>query len=101
MYTVHSTVVVPEDKIDEVIHIYQNRSKLVDEFEGFVSFQLLQNEQHPAELTVEICWESKEDYLQYITSKEYKKVHELEKNYPDQNLASIRPKVSRYRQVAT
>jgi phage antirepressor YoqD-like protein len=39
--------------------------------------------------------------VQYITSKEYKKVHELEKNYPDQNLASIRPKVSRYRQVAT
>ncbi|YCA45009.1 antibiotic biosynthesis monooxygenase [Bacillus sp. JZ8] len=101
MYTVHSTVVVPEDKIDEVIRIYQNRSKLVDEFEGFVSFQLLQNEQHPAELTVEICWESKKDYIQYITSKEYKKVHELEKNYPDQNLASIRPKVSRYRQVAT
>jgi heme-degrading monooxygenase HmoA len=46
MYTVHSTVVVPEDKINEVIHIYQNRSILVDVFEGFVSFQLLQNEQH-------------------------------------------------------
>lgn len=51
MYIVHSTVKVPEEKIDEVIAIYQNRSKFVDKFEGFISFQLLQNEQFPTDLT--------------------------------------------------
>lgn len=29
MYIVHSTVVVPADKADEVIHIYNHRSKVV------------------------------------------------------------------------
>lgn len=100
MYIVHSTVLIPEGKSDEVISIYQNRSRLVDEYEGFISFQLLQNEQMPSELTVQICWDTKENYINYITSDAYKKVHELEKNYPDQELASIRPKVQRYMVVA-
>ncbi|WP_425451954.1 antibiotic biosynthesis monooxygenase family protein [Bacillus taeanensis] len=55
MYSVNSTVHVPEDKIDEVIAIYQNRSRLVDQYEGFISFQLLQNETKPKELTVQMC----------------------------------------------
>lgn len=100
MYIVHSTVRVPEGKADEVIGIYQKRSRLVDEYKGFISFQLLQNEVSPTELTVQICWETKEDYINYITSDAYKKVHELEKNYPDQELASIRPKVHKYTVVA-
>ncbi|WNF21148.1 antibiotic biosynthesis monooxygenase family protein [Mesobacillus jeotgali] len=100
MYIVHSTVEIPEGKVDEVIGIYQKRSRLVDEYEGFISFNLLQNEQKPSELTVQICWESKENYIKYITSDAYKKVHELEKNYPDQELASIRPTVGRYQVVA-
>ncbi|RSD25518.1 antibiotic biosynthesis monooxygenase family protein [Mesobacillus subterraneus] len=100
MYIVHSTVTVPEGKVDEVIGIYQNRSRLVDQYEGFISFHLLQNEQSPAELTVQISWDKKESYLNYITSDAYKKVHELEKNYPDQELATIRPKVGRFKVVA-
>jgi heme-degrading monooxygenase HmoA len=100
MYIVHSTVEIPEGKVDEVIGIYQKRSRLVDEYEGFISFNLLQNEQKPSELTVQICWESKENYIKYITSDAYKKVHELEKNYPDQELAFIRPTVGRYQVVA-
>lgn len=100
MYIVHSTVVIPQDKVDEVIGIYQKRSRLVDEYEGFISFQLLQNENNPAELTVQISWDSKDNYIKYITSDAYKKVHELEKNYPDQELAAIRPSVGRYKVVA-
>jgi heme-degrading monooxygenase HmoA len=41
MYIVDSIVEVPEDKADELISIYQKRSRLVDEYKGFVSFQLL------------------------------------------------------------
>lgn len=100
MYIVHSTVNVPEGKNDEVIDIYQKRSRLVDEYEGFISFHLLQNEHTPTELTVQICWNTKENYLAYITSDAYKKVHELEKNYPDQELAAIRPKVQKFKVVA-
>jgi heme-degrading monooxygenase HmoA len=40
MYIVHSTVMIPEGKVDEVIGIYQKRSRLVDEYEGFISFHL-------------------------------------------------------------
>jgi heme-degrading monooxygenase HmoA len=100
VYIVHSKVNVPEEKAEEVIAIYQKRSRLVDEYEGFISFQLLQNEKTPTELTVQICWDTKEHYLAYITSDAYKRVHELEKNYPDQELAAIRPKVQKFRVVA-
>jgi heme-degrading monooxygenase HmoA len=100
-YIVHSVVNVPADKVKETISIYQNRSKLVDEYEGFVSFSLLQNEKRPAELTVQLVWETKEEYMKWVTGEAFQKVHDLEKNYPDQELASIVPKVQKYRVVAT
>ncbi len=40
MYSVFSTFDVPEDKADEVISIYRNRSRLVDGAPGFVDFFL-------------------------------------------------------------
>ncbi|MCM3440125.1 antibiotic biosynthesis monooxygenase [Metabacillus halosaccharovorans] len=100
MYIVHSTFHVPPEKAEEVIQIYQTRSKLVDEYDGFTSFQLLQNEVKPGELTVQIIWETKQDYVNWVTSDAYKKVHELEKNYPDQELAAIKPIVQRFNVVA-
>lgn len=56
MYIVHSTFHVPLEKVEEVITIYQTRSKLVDQYEGFQSFHLLQNEVKKGELTVQIIW---------------------------------------------
>ncbi|WP_226669519.1 antibiotic biosynthesis monooxygenase family protein [Metabacillus litoralis] len=100
MYIVHSTFHVPVDKVEEVITIYRTRSKLVDQYDGFKYFQLLQNEVKKGELTVQIAWKSKEDYVNWVTSDAYKKVHELEKNYPDQELASIKPIVQRFEVVA-
>ncbi|UTR11486.1 antibiotic biosynthesis monooxygenase [Evansella sp. LMS18] len=100
MYIVTSTVTVPEEKTEEVINIYRNRTRGVDKAEGFLSFQLLQNDKKPQELTVHLEWETKENYLAWVTSDEYKKIHELEKKYPDKELASIVPKVSRYKVVA-
>ncbi|WP_167262117.1 antibiotic biosynthesis monooxygenase family protein [Alkalibacillus sp. S2W] len=101
MYIVDSTVVVPEDKIDELIGIYQNRSRQVDEQPGFIKFELLQNDKKPHELTVHTIWETKQDYLNWARSEQFKQIHELEKNYPDQELAQIVPKVYRYKVVAT
>ncbi|WP_046176081.1 antibiotic biosynthesis monooxygenase family protein [Domibacillus indicus] len=100
-YIVHSIVNVPEEKVEETISIYQNRSRLVDKCEGFLSFQLLQNEKRPSELTVQLVWKTKEAYMNWATSEAFQKVHELEKNYPDQELAAIIPKVQKYRVVAT
>ena len=101
MFVVDSTVVVPEHKADELIHIYQKRSRLVDQAEGFLSFQLLQNHHKPGELTVHMEWESKQAYLSWARSEQFKKIHELEKNYPDKELKGIIPKVSKYEVVAT
>ncbi|WP_338778540.1 antibiotic biosynthesis monooxygenase family protein [Metabacillus sp. FJAT-52054] len=101
MYIVHSTFNVPENKADEVISIYKTRSKMVDQYEGFHSFQLLQNEKKKGELTVQIEWETKDHYMKWVQSDAFKKVHEHEKNYPDQELAAIVPTVKKYEVVAT
>ncbi|UJF31298.1 antibiotic biosynthesis monooxygenase family protein [Paenibacillus hexagrammi] len=100
MYIVHSTFAVPELKADEVIQIYRNRSRSVDQAEGFLQFLLLQDEARPGELTVHMEWETKEHYLAWVTSSEFKKIHELEKKYPDQELANIIPTIHKYKVVA-
>ncbi|MBN8235475.1 antibiotic biosynthesis monooxygenase [Halobacillus kuroshimensis] len=101
MFVVDSTVVVPEHKADDLIQIYRNRSRLVDEAEGFLSFQLLQNDRKPGELTVHLEWESKQAYLNWARSEQFKKIHELEKHYPDEDLKGIVPIVKKYEVVAT
>lgn len=100
MHIVTSTFKVPEEKAAEVIEIYKNRSKRVDKAEGFLKFQLLQNEKKPDEITVFMVWSSKQTYLNWARSKEFKEIHELEKNYPDQELAGIVPEVHQYQVVA-
>ncbi|MFQ3544801.1 antibiotic biosynthesis monooxygenase [Halobacillus rhizosphaerae] len=100
MYVVDSAVVVPEHKAGDLVAIYKKRSKLVDRAPGFRSFQLLQNERKPGELTVHLEWESKSDYLNWARSEEFKKIHELEKKYPDKELQGIVPKVTKYEVVA-
>ena len=100
MYIVHSTFVVPDNKAEEVISIYQSRSGLVDEAEGFKRFLLLQNEKKPGEITVHIEWETKEHFMTWIQSEDYKRIHDLEKKYPDQELASIIPTINKYKVVA-
>ncbi|ELK47010.1 antibiotic biosynthesis monooxygenase [Halobacillus sp. ACCC02827] len=101
MYVVDSMVVVPEHKAEDLINIYRKRSRLVDEAEGFLSFQLLQNDRKPGELTVHMEWESKAAYLEWVRSEQFRKIHELEKKYPDEELQGIVPKVTKYEVVAT
>lgn len=101
MYIVDSLVTVPEHKVNDLIKIYQNRSRSVDQAEGFISFQLLQNDRRPGELTVHMEWKDKDSYLKWARSDDFKRIHELEKNYPDQELVGYVPKVSRYKVVAT
>ncbi|RDI45961.1 antibiotic biosynthesis monooxygenase family protein [Falsibacillus pallidus] len=100
MYVVHSTFKVPPEKAEEVISIYQNRSRKVDQAEGFLRFLLFQNDKKQGELTVHMEWESKEYYLKWVTSSEFKEIHDLEKKYPDQELAAVIPTVEKYKVVA-
>lgn len=100
MYIVHSTIVVPLEKVDEVIAIYRHRTRRVDKWPGFLSFQLLQNEHRPEELTVQLTWQDKESYLAWARSDDFRRVHELEKRYPDAELKSVRPTVRKYQVVA-
>ncbi len=100
MYTVFSTFDVPEEKSGQVVEIYRNRSRSVDQAEGFIDFFLLQNDKRPGELTVQLLFRTKADYLKWVRSTEFKRIHELENKYPDQELASIVPTVTRYKVVA-
>lgn len=100
MYTVFSTFDVPEEKADEVINIYQNRSRSVDQAPGFKDFLLLQNDKRKGEITVQLFFDTKKDYLNWVRSEDFKKIHDLEKKYPDQELAAVVPKVTQYKVVA-
>ncbi len=99
IYSVFSTFKVPGEKSEEVIDIYRNRSRKVDQAPGFIDFFLLQNEKHPDELTVQLLFEEKEDYLNWVRSDQFKKIHDLEKKYPDQELAGVIPTVTKYKVV--
>lgn len=86
MYIVHSTFEIPHlDKVDEVIDIYKNRSRLVDHASGFVQFQLLQNQKKPNFLTVQLTWKTREDYMRWVTSDDYRKSMNLKKSTPTKN----------------
>ncbi len=100
MYIVTSTVVVPPEKTQEVIGIYQQRSRRVDLAEGFHLFRLIQNTKKKNELTVHMEWHTKAAYMAWVKSQEFKEIHDLEKNYPDQELAKIIPTVRQYEVVA-
>lgn len=100
MYTVFSTFDVPNEKADEVINIYKNRSRSVDKAPGFVDFLLLQNDKRAGELTVQLIFSTKEDYLKWVRSEDFKKIHDLEKKYPDKELAAVIPTVKQYKVVA-
>jgi len=88
------------EKTQDLIEIYQNRSRRVDQAEGFQQFRLIQNTKKLNELTVHMEWQSKESYMNWVRSNEIKEIHELEKNYPDKALAGIVPKVRQYEVVA-
>ncbi|ANF96442.1 antibiotic biosynthesis monooxygenase family protein [Paenibacillus bovis] len=96
MYIVQSIVQVPEHKAEELVEVYRNRSRSVDRQPGFVSFQLLQSETTPGELIVHMSWDTKESYMAWVQSSDFKRIHELEKAYPDQELTDIKPAVRRY-----
>ncbi|CEG22166.1 Heme-degrading monooxygenase [Planococcus massiliensis] len=100
MYIVTSTVVVPEEKTQDLIDIYRKRSRRVDKAPGFHSFRLIQNTKKRNELTVHLEWHSKEAYMEWVRSSEFKEIHDLEKHYPDKALAGIVPKVHQYEVVA-
>lgn len=99
MYIVHSTFTVPAEKAAEVIEIYHNRSRKVDQSEGFKKFLLLQNSKRPGDITVHMEWDTKESYLNWVKSAQFKEIHDLEKKYPDQELASVIPKVTQFEVV--
>lgn len=101
MYIVHSTFDVPRQKAEEVINIYRNRSRLVDDAVGFLDFLLLQNEKKPGEITVQLTFDTKEHYLEWVRSQQFKDIHDMEKKYPDQELAAVIPAVKQYKVVAT
>jgi heme-degrading monooxygenase HmoA len=45
-------------------------------------------------------WETKDHFMTWIQSEDYKRIHDLEKKYPDQQLASIIPSIDKYKVVA-
>ncbi|SIT03849.1 antibiotic biosynthesis monooxygenase family protein [Alicyclobacillus vulcanalis] len=101
MYVVHSTIEVSSDWLDDVVALYQERSRLVDRWPGFISFALLQNEHRPNELTIQLVWQSKTHYLAWARSEDFRRVHERERELAAHGFPHPRPVVRKYEVVAT
>jgi heme-degrading monooxygenase HmoA len=75
VYIVQSIIQVPGYKTEDLIGIYRNRSRLVDEQPGFVSFQLLQSETAPEEFVVQTTWQTKSDYIAWVKGTDFQRIH--------------------------
>ncbi|WP_062309336.1 antibiotic biosynthesis monooxygenase family protein [Alicyclobacillus sendaiensis] len=101
MYVVYSTIVVPDEWMEDVIALYRDRSRLVDQWPGFVSFALLRNEHRRNELTVQLTWMSKADYLNWARSEDFRRVHARERELIAAGFPAVKPLVRKYEVVAT
>lgn len=76
-------ITVPDEKALDFEQKFKNRSKIVDQLPGFISFKLLKTK---TEIGLEYVllteWESKEDHDRWIKSQEHAKIHSSKRHKP-------------------
>jgi heme-degrading monooxygenase HmoA len=73
-----SHLTVPEGDRDDLERHFRQRSKLVDNFPGFLYLQLLAPQAGEATHTFLTAWESREDFRRYMQSEEHAISHARE-----------------------
>lgn len=75
MFIVTNRIPVHPDYAEAFVERFQDRSALVDNMPGFVSFRLLRPAQEDGPFVVETTWESREDFENWTQSEEFKQGH--------------------------
>lgn len=69
---------VPEEDHAELEAHFRNRSRLVDDFPGFLYLQLLKPQRGPATHTFLTAWETRDAFQAYMRSEEHRVSHSRE-----------------------
>lgn len=78
MWVFISHLTVPEEDRRELERHFRERSRLVDDFPGFLYLQLLEPQSGAATLTFLTAWESREAFRRYMNSEEHGVSHSRE-----------------------
>ena len=78
MFVFISHLTVPAADHDELERHFRERSRLVDDFPGFLYLQLLSPQSGGATHTFLTAWESREDFRRYMQSEEHSISHARE-----------------------
>ncbi|HHY72559.1 MAG TPA: antibiotic biosynthesis monooxygenase [Bacillus bacterium] len=76
-------IAVPEENAVGFEQKFSNRSKLVDQAPGFISFKLLKTKTTAGlEYILLTEWESREDHENWVRSRAHSKIHEAKTHNP-------------------
>jgi len=78
MFVFVSHLTVPEEDHEELERHFRSRSRLVDDFPGFLYLQLLKPEKGEATHTFLTAWEDRSSFRAYMSSKEHATSHSRE-----------------------
>lgn len=78
MFVFISHLSVPEKDRDDLERYFRNRSRLVDDFPGFLYLQLLEPQSGEASHAFLTAWEDREAFRRYMKSREHAASHEKE-----------------------
>jgi heme-degrading monooxygenase HmoA len=78
MFVFISHLTVPEPDRDALERHFRERSRLVDDFPGFLYLQLLRPQGGPASHVFLTAWESRQAFGEYMRSDEHQRSHSRE-----------------------
>jgi heme-degrading monooxygenase HmoA len=78
MFVFISHLTVPDTDHDDLERHFRQRSRLVDDFPGFLYLQLLRPQAGEATHTFLTAWESREAFRRYMRSQEHATSHSRE-----------------------
>jgi heme oxygenase (mycobilin-producing) len=78
MFVFISHLTVPESDHSELERHFHERSRLVDDFPGFLYLQLMKPQAGPATHVFLTAWQDRESFKRYMNSKEHATSHSRE-----------------------
>lgn len=76
-------ITVPEENAEGFEQKFTNRSKLVDQAPGFISFKLLKTQSEAGvEYILLTEWERREDHEKWVNSREHSQIHQAKTHNP-------------------
>ena len=84
MYNVANIIQVKKGFVDQVVEKFEKRGEVLG-FEGFLGIEIMVTEQNKEyeDVTVLTRWNSKENFMNWVKSDTFKKVHTKENISPD------------------